>query len=299
MKALFERSKLVLAGVVFSILWASASAATKIGLLSTQPFILAVTRFAMASVLMIVISHLILRKALPRSRKIWKQLVIYGCLNVGLYLGLYVLGMMEVSAGLGTLFVATNPVLITLMATVWYRQAISPTTWISLVLCLAGLCIVAYPLLGTSHATIKGLWILLLSMLSYSAGALYYAKQDWDNLHILTINGWQTLIGGLILLPFLVAYFDPALNSFDMRWLASVVWLAIPVSIFAVLLWLYLLKKNPIKASFWLFLCPVAGFVIANVVMDEPISMYTFIGLGFVIFGLYLTQRKKHLRTEK
>ncbi len=37
--------KLLMAGIFFAILWASASAATKIGLQSAQPFVMAVTRF--------------------------------------------------------------------------------------------------------------------------------------------------------------------------------------------------------------------------------------------------------------
>lgn len=254
---------------------------------------LAVTRFAVAAALMILISHLLLQKPLPQGTKIWKQLFIYGCLNVGLYLGLYVLGMQEVSAGLGTLFVATNPVLITLMGTIWYKKGVNRITWISLALCLVGLAVVSYPLIGTSHASMYGLGILFFSMLSYSAGAIYYAKKDWGGLHILTINGWQTLIGGVVLLPSLFAFHRPELNAFDLRWFASILWLAIPVSIFAVLLWLYLLKKDPVKASFWLFLCPVTGFLIAWAWLKEPISSYTIVGLAFVIIGLYLTQSKR------
>ena len=69
--------------------------------------------------------------------------------------------------------------------------------------------------------------------------------------------------------------------------------LAIPVSIGAVQLWLYLLRDNPVKASFWLFLCPVFGFIIAAITLHEPISLYTFIGVLLVIGGLYMVQKKK------
>src|SRR3546814_9158674 len=55
---------------------------------------------------------------------LWKRLAVYGFLNVGLYLGLYVVAMQNVSAGLGTMFVATNPVLITMMGAVWYKQPV-------------------------------------------------------------------------------------------------------------------------------------------------------------------------------
>ncbi len=50
---------------------------------------------------MVIISHGILRKRLPQKHE-WKQLAIYGLLNISLYLGLYVLAMRNVSAGLGS-----------------------------------------------------------------------------------------------------------------------------------------------------------------------------------------------------
>jgi drug/metabolite transporter (DMT)-like permease len=67
----------------------------------------------------------------------------------------------------------------------------------------------------------------------------------------------------------------------------------IPVSIGAVQLWLYLLKKDPIKASLWLFLCPIFGFIYASFLLKEPITSYTYVGTLLVIVGLYLAQREK------
>ncbi|MGK6352288.1 DMT family transporter [Parapedobacter sp. DT-150] len=292
-KSSLQRFAYFSAGVLFAILWASASAATKIGLQSAQPFVIALARFALAAAIMLGVTHLILRQPIPSGKQIWRQLFIYGLLNVGLYLGLYVLAMQEVSAGLGTLFVAANPVLILLISALWYKQRVSWGSILSFVLCIAGMLLAAYPLFLNSYASWQGIGILFLSMLSYSAGAIYFARRTWGDLHILTINGWQTLIGGTCLLPFMLFFFDASANTFDGRWWGAVAWLAIPVSIVAVLLWLYLLRDNPVKASTWLFLCPIAGFAIAAVLMNEPISWHTFGGVLLVMVGLYLVQRMK------
>lgn len=292
MKSPVQQLIYFLAGTIFAVLWASASAATKIGLESSQPFVMAIARFALASAIMLGIAHLVIRQAIPTGKRIWKQLIVYGLLNVSLYLGLYVLAMREVSAGLGTLFVATNPVLILLLNAIWYKQPIRLNTVLSFLLCVAGMLLAAYPLYQDSHATLLGISTLFLSMLSYSAGAIYFARNDWGKLHILTINGWQTLIGGICLLPFMIFFFDGSANVFDHRWWGAVMWLAIPVSIVAVLLWLHLLRDNPVKASAWLFLCPIAGFGIAAMWMDEPLSWHTFVGVLLVLGGLYLVQRR-------
>jgi probable blue pigment (indigoidine) exporter len=282
----------LIAGILFAVLWSSASAATKIGLQSAQPFVIAVTRFFTAGGLMIFITHALLKKRLPKKHE-WKQLIIYALLNITIYLGLYVFAMQNVSAGLGSLSVGKSPVLISIMAAIWFRLPIKRVIIFSLLLCTAGIIIAAYPLLENSYATPTGLVILSISMISYSAGAVYFSKSEWNDLHILTINGWQTLIGGVILLPVLWITYQRDKNSFDVKWIECVLWLAIPVSIGAVQLWLYLLKDNPVKASFWLFLCPISGFIIAAILLKEPISLYTFFGVAFVIGGLYLVQKER------
>lgn len=283
--------KLVTAGILFAILWASASAATKIALQSAQPFVIAVTRFFTAAAIMLFVSHIILKERLPRQHE-WKQIAIYGILNISIYLGLYVIAMIYVSAGLGTLSVGTNPVLISIIAAIWLKQPVKGATITSLLLCTAGIIVAAYPLLKNSYATPQGLLILFISMLSYSAGAVFFSKKKWNGLHILTINGWQTLLGGIFLLPFLFVFYDAGKNVYDIKSIGGILWLAFPVSIGAVQLWLYLLRDNPVKAAFWLFLCPVFGFIIAAVMLKEPVSFYTFIGVVLVIGGLYIVQKK-------
>jgi probable blue pigment (indigoidine) exporter len=286
-----------LSGITFVVLWASASSATKIGLHSVQPLVLSIPRFILASALMLGIAHLVMKQRVPATKTAWKQIAIYGFLNVGLYLGLYVVAMQEVSAGLGSLFIAINPVLIMLISTIWFRQRLRLVTVLSFALCMTGMLLAAYPLLDGSHASALGLVLLLLSNISYSVGAIYFSKQDWGGMHILTINGWQTLFGCLYLLPFALFFYQPEANLFDGGFLGAVVWLAIPASIIASLLWMSLLRDNPTKASAWLFLCPIAGFAIAAVLMNEPLSWYTFAGVVLVITGLYIVQRLKAVQS--
>jgi len=120
-----------------------------------------------------------------------------------------------------------------------------------------------------------------------------FQNSQWNNLHILTINGWQTLFGGIFLLPVLLFTYEPGKNNFDLKWAGTVLWLAVIVCLFAIQLWLYLFRHDPVKASFWLFLCPVSGFIIAAIMLHEPISFYTIVCVMLVIAGLYLVQRER------
>jgi probable blue pigment (indigoidine) exporter len=283
--------KFILAGLIFAVLWASASTATKIALESAQPFVIASFRFFIAGAVMLVFTHLVKRKRLPAGAE-WKQLIIYGLLNVAIYLGIYVIAMQQVSAGLGSLAIAANPVFIALIFASWFSKKISAGNIVSLLLCFGGVMLAAFPLLEHSVATPLGILLLIISMLAYSIGTIYYSRVSWNGLDILTINGWQTIIGGFLLLPVLILTYHGEKNTLDARFWKTVIWLVVPVSIVAVQLWLYLVRRDAVKASYWLFLCPLFGFAMARLIMAEPITWYTAAGVLLVLTGLYIVQKK-------
>jgi drug/metabolite transporter (DMT)-like permease len=277
------------AGLLFSILWSSASTATKIGLQVLQPFTICVVRFFLAGTVMIFFSHVIFRQRLPRGRQ-WGQIAIYGLLANTIYLGLYVIAMRQVSAGLGSLAVATSPVFINLISAIFLRQRLRPVTIFCLLLCMAGVLIAAWPLLRNSSATPFGLFLLLISMVAYSISVLYFSRTDWKGLTRLTINGWQVLLGGVFLLPAMLLVYRTDLNIWELRGLGAIVWLALPVSVAAVSLWLFLLHEDAERSSFWLFLCPVFGFILSNIFTHEPLTFFTLVGMLLVLGGIYLLQ---------
>ncbi|WP_018614842.1 DMT family transporter [Segetibacter koreensis] len=280
----------IVAGILFAILWASASAATKIGLADAQPLVIAQVRFMIAAVVMLVFSHLIKRYALPTGKE-WKYLTVYGLLNITVYLGCYVVAMQHVTAGIGSLAVATNPLFISLISVFFLRKRLQPATVIAIILGTAGVMIASWPLFKQATVTTAGLLLLLFSMLSYSAGAIYFSTKEWNGLHLFTINGWQTLIGGMLLLPVTLITYHNTNNHFTPGFWLSVLWLAVPVSIFAVQIWLWLLSTNAVKAGLWLFLCPVFGFAIAAWLTHDVISSYTIAGVALVLAGLFLAQK--------
>ena len=275
-------------GILFAMLWASASATTKFGIRSAEPLVLSEVRFLIAGVLMLGFGYGITKSRLPAPHE-WKQLLLFGFLNTTLYLGLFVLAMQQLAAGIGSLAIALNPLMISLLSAAFNRSKIKPTVWAGIGLGMAGVGLATYPLLLNSYATPQGLLLLLGSMFSYSVGTVYYSAKKWE-LPRLALNGWQVFFGGLVLLPFTII-FRVKESHFDTRFWLSVGWLILPVSVGAVQLWLYLLKINPVRASLWLFLCPVFGFLYASVLLGEPLSWHTFAGTTLVIAGLW-TGRK-------
>lgn len=280
----------IAAGLLFAFFWASASTATKLGLSTAQPLVIAIVRFAVAAAIMLIYSHLIRANSFPKGKE-WLGITVYGLLNITIYLGCYVIAMQEVTASIGALATATNPVFISLMSVVFLKKKLSSSIILSLAICVSGVVCAAWPLLGHATVTLKGLSILFFSMLSYSLGAIYISRQKLHNLSLITINGWQTLIGGVFLLPVCIYFYNGLENEFDSAFWSSILWLAVPVSIFAAQLWLWLLTINPVKAGFWLFLCPLFGALIAAWLLHEAITIYMLAGIVLVVIGLLFARK--------
>ncbi len=272
-------------------MWASASTATKIALDSSQPLVIAQVRFAVAGLIMLFFAHILSKQTVPKGKE-WRQIIIYGLLNITIYLGCYVIAMQHVTAGVGALAIATNPLFISFSSLFFLKKKLKSEVFVALLLGTLGVLIASWPLLKDASVTIEGLLLLLFSMVSYSAGAIYFSVKKWNKLSILTINGWQTMIGGIFLLPFTLYEYNGNKNHFDLKFWGGTLWLAIFVSIFAIQLWLWLLKRNAVKAGLWLFLCPVFGFAIAALILADVISVYTVAGVMLVMIGLFLSQRE-------
>ena len=202
-------------------------------------------------------------------------------LNITIYLGCYVYAMQSVTAGVGALSIATNPVFISFLSVIFLRKKLKTPIFIALILGTAGVFYASWPLLQDATVTTPGLLLLLFSMFSYSVGAIYFSAKNWGQLSIL-------------LLPFTLFFYKSDANNYNFTFWLSILWLAVPVSIFAVQLWLWLLRINTVKAGLWLFLCPVFGFAMAAPILGDPISYYTIIGVAMVMAGLFISQRIKH-----
>lgn len=284
------RLKFILIGISFALLWASASAAGKFGLKSVEPLTFFTYRFLVAGVILIVFAHGLMHYRMPKGKE-WWQVTVFGAFNTSLYLGIFIIALQYVAAGITTMAIALNPLLISIMSSVVMKRKVLGKEWVGILIGMVGVALATYPLVSSGHSTIGGVLLIVLCMVMYSAGSVYYSTITWE-LQRTTINAWQVFIGGLMLAPFAVALHQDV-NSYDLRFWLSLTWLVIPVSIGAVQLWLRLLKEDTVRASMWLFLCPVFGLVYATFLLDEPFTIYTAVGAVFVIVALYIGQSKR------
>lgn len=273
----------ILIGLLFAVFWASAAIAAKTGIKSADPITLLVIRFLIAGILMLLYVVIVKKERLPQKSE-WKKLSIFSLLNTAIYLGLFFIASKTISAGLATLFVSINPLLIAFIGAFYINRIPTKNEIIGFIVCFIGLSVASLPHLQNARADISGILILLLGMLSYSFGTVYFKKQNIA-LSNLNINAWQVLIAGVVLIP--VSFlFQTKPIIYNSDFYVSLFWLTIVISIFTMLLWLYLLKKDTVKASRWLYVSPIFGYILSYFILDEPITWHAGIGTVLVIAGL-------------
>ncbi|UVI33415.1 DMT family transporter [Paenibacillus spongiae] len=276
-------------GLLFSLLWSSAAIATKFGLASTTPLALAAFRFLSAGLLLLLYVYVFHRNySWPRSRH-WLPLIGLGLLNTTIYLGATFWALNDVSAGLFNLFVATNPLLVAVLSYIWLKRSISIKEWLGMLVAAIGLWIAAWPSIAIGEASMSGLIILGIGMLAMAVGSVYFKKVDLE-LPGIVINTWQLCIGGILTLP--LAYVlekDTFFFKPDIHFLGSLLWLVFIISIGTMLLWFFLLKRDPVKANNWLFMTPIFGFILAAIFLQETITLFDKAATVVVVIGLFLS----------
>jgi len=283
----------VLLGLIFSFLWASASTAAKYSFQGQPPLTILSVRFAVAGALMMA-WHYGLRRdgALPRGRQ-WGQLAIVGLTNSTLFLGAAWLGLREVPVGLYSLFLATMPFQVAILSRVWLGRQVTRREWLGIAVAAIGLAIVAAPSLARSTATLSGLLLVIIAMVSQAVGAVYLKRAALD-LPSGMINAWQLVLGLGFLLPFAAALDGGAGLRPTPQMISGLAWSIVMVSVVANALLFTMQKRDPLWASTWLLLAPVFSYLQAALVLGEPIGWTDLIGSALVVAGLVISGATEH-----
>jgi len=283
----------ILLGLIFSFLWASASTAAKYSFQGQPPLTILSVRFAVAGALMMA-WHYGLRRdgALPRGRQ-WGQLAIVGLTNSTLFLGAAWLGLREVPVGLYSLFLATMPFQVAILSRVWLGRQVTRREWLGIAVAAIGLAIVAAPSLARSTATLSGLLLVIIAMVSQAVGAVYLKRAAID-LPSGMINAWQLVLGLGFLLPFAAALDGGAGLRPTPQMISGLAWSIVMVSVVANALLFTMQKRDPLWASTWLLLAPVFSYLQAALVLDEPVGWTDLIGSALVVAGLVISGATEH-----
>lgn len=252
-------------------------------------------RFAFAS-LVFVPMLLVRRKSTPRPR--WPDaglLVVLGATSVfGYFLALNY-GEQFVPSGITSLLVSTSPLFTLTLAVIFLKERISVAQAAGFLVSFSGLFLVVY--LGTPRESggdvYKGAGLLLLAAMSWGAYTVLM-KSMTTRLDPLQVTGYSTVIGFLLMLPFISSGTWRQLGSLTAGQWAWLAYLGLACTGLGVFIYNYALANlEASRASAYIYLVPVLSLVWGWMFLDESINAFVVLGAAAIIAGLSMVEGAK------
>jgi len=282
--------KLLLSSIpgVFVLLWSTGFIGAKFGLPYAEPYTMLFYRFVLTlSLLLILIAYF--KPSFPTS---WPQrlhLMVSGSLIHGAYLGgVFSAIKLGMPAGLCALIVGLQPVLTTAGAFVFLKEKVTRLQWIGITLGFLGLYLIFAAGSGrSSPLDPRALWAALIALLGITAGTLYQKKFCASN--SLLGSAWFQYVATVLIFWIGSYFFETGVVELTGEFIFAVLWLAIVLSIGAILLLTYLIKHGEMhKVASLFYLVPAVTALEAAWIFDEKLGTEKIAGMAIVAIAVFL-----------
>jgi drug/metabolite transporter (DMT)-like permease len=291
-------------------LWGSAMVAMKPLLDHTSPLWVASLRLLPAGALLLLVAGGSGR-LLTVDRRDIPWLLLFALVDGALFQALLARGLVQTGAGLGSVLIDSQPLLVALLARTLFGEAINPVGWIGLLIGLLGIVCLGVPAQLLERWWLEGplqpdlrAWShgepwMLAAAAAMAVGTVLcrYATRHSDPL---TVTGWHMLLGGIPLLPFAAwpdGFSAPPLWP---AWSAQQWWLMAYASVLgsavAYGLFFWFASRGDLTGfSALTFLTPVFALAFGAIWLDEHLRGLQWLGAGLALLSVLLIQRRQQL----
>lgn len=277
------------------ILWALAFPFIKIGLEDLSFINLTIMRFLVVCVTLLLLITFKRKWFSKLHKKDILPIFILGFFGVMVYHFGLNYGEQYISAGAASLIIATIPVFILILATVFLKEKITPLKTIGIILALFGVIIISILGKQESSIQIEQTYAALAVLVAAIMGALYTiaGKKLLSRYNGLSLTAYVILLGSIGLLPFLsTSLIDEVSVMQPMTWFA-IIFLGVFSTVIGYAIWYIALEiKSTSEISIYLYAIPVISTTVSFIVFKDEITVYFLLGGVFVILGLYFVNKK-------
>lgn len=283
---------ITVAPALFVLLWSTGFVGAKYGLPYAGPFTFLALRLAIAGTLL-MFAALVARLRIS-GRQVMRAIVSGLLLHAAYLGGVFWAISRGTPAGVASVVVSLQPVLVAVLATRLLDERLSPRQWLGLVLGVAGVGLVLAPgLFGhAGRLPLSGVLSCLLALVAGTAGTIWQ-KRHGDGIPLLagTAVQYAAATGALLLLSALT-------ESQHIAWtgafVGALLWLVFVLSLGAVLLLLVLLRRGSASGVSSLFyLVPPATALESFVAFGERLAALSVVGIVVAATGVALVVKSK------
>lgn len=289
------KTRLALLGACF--LWAISFVATKIALEVVPPLTVVSLRLLVAAVFFLPLLVFTGRRRRIADGKTLVKLFGLSLFGAGLHYGFQTVGLQTTNASNASVYVATGPITILLLAVIFLGEKLNPRKIIGIVIAIVGVLVV----MGLDTITdfkldgnLIGDVLVFASIVMWGCFTVF-GKRITDKLGALTVTATVTLIGATWMTP--VGLLEMQRTGFTLAGItptawAAVIYLGAACNFLAVLLYFTALQKTESqKVGVYLYSIPPMTAVAAALALGEPITLGLVVGTILVIVGVALTER--------
>ena len=278
------------APVLFVLLWSTGYLGAKVGLPYAEPFTLLFLRFVLALLLLVPLVAWF-RPGMVMSRRERAHLMVSGILLHGVYLGgVFAAIKLGLFAGLTALIVGAQPLLASMAAPLLLGERPSVLHWVGILL---GFCGITLILGGGADAdfALPALLAAVAALFGITAGTLYQ-KRFCTQHDLLAVTVHQYL-PTVALFGIVALLFETREIDWSVPFVAALLWLALALSLGAILLLTWLIKHGEAaKVSSLFYLVPPVTAIEAWLLFGEPLGWIKVAGIALVALGVWLVMRR-------
>ena len=255
------------------------------------PITLVLMRLIVSSLFLFTFSAII-RKLEWVQRGDWRWFMLLAFFEPFMYFIGESIGMTMISSTLAAVLISLSPLLSPVAERLFFGRRIPVLSIVGLCVSVLGVAIVVFHNgIGHMDANPYGVLLMLVAVVA-TAGYSVTVTKLTQRYSVFSIILYQNTLGALYFVPLFLIFEREAFMGVTLQSIVPIVKLGIFASSFAFLLYTYSLKHLGItRASSFTNAIPVLTAVFAYFILNEEITLIMMLGIGVVVFGLFLSQR--------
>ena len=283
-----------LAPAIFVLLWSTGWVVAKFGAIVSEPLTFLSIRYFCAAVLFGALC-LAAGVSWPRDARTVLHALVSGAFLHGLYLGAVWWAIGEgVPAALSSIMAALQPLMTALVAPFVIGERLGMQQKLGLCLGFLGVLLAVLPKFfgsGAGEMPAVAIVVNMLGMAAVTYGTIYQ-KQYLQKGDIRAIATLQYIGALVVTFPFALGL-ESLHVDFGFAFVALLAWSVLGISMGAILLLLYLIRRGQVsRAASLIYLVPPIAALQAAVIFGEELTMPMILGTVIVVAGVYLTNRR-------